>query len=162
MHPDVQALIVRHGLRPLPVEGTLFVETWRSRQTLPDGASAGTAMLGLYCDDPPSHSLFHRLTTDEVWHYHGGDPLRLILLHPDGRSEDIVLGADGRHGQKVQHVVPAGTWQAGHLVRGGIYALYGCTLAPGFSMERFEAGDRESLLRQYPDRADDICRFTGS
>jgi predicted cupin superfamily sugar epimerase len=160
MHPDVQALIERFALRPLPFEGTLFSETWRSATADAGAAPLGTAMIGLYCDDPPSHSRFHRLEMDEVWHFYAGDPLRLILLRPDGTSEDVVLGADWKKGQHLQYVIPAGTWQAGHLVPGGQYALYGCTLAPGFTLKRFESGNRDVLLRQYPDRADDITRLT--
>ncbi len=46
---------------------------------------------------PPSRSLFHVLTRDEVWHAYAGDPFRLVLLHPDGASEDVVMGR-GRSG----------------------------------------------------------------
>jgi predicted cupin superfamily sugar epimerase len=68
--------------------------------------------------DPPSRSLFHRLAYDEIWHFYAGDPLRLVLLHPDGSDEEVVLG-DAVEGHAVQHVIPAGTWQAGETVPGG-------------------------------------------
>ena len=86
MLPEVNALIKLYQLKPLPVEGTLFVNTYRSQQKIGDHQPFGTAMIGLYCEEPLSQSLFHRLTSDEVWHFYGGDPLRLILLHPDGSS----------------------------------------------------------------------------
>ena len=59
-------------------------------------------------------------------------------------------------GQLVQFVVPAGVWQAGHMVAGGRYSLFGCTMAPGFTDDMFEGGVREQLLQAYPDRAEDI------
>ena len=159
MHPEAQRLVDRLGMEPLPIEGTWFVSTWRSTAELPGGDPVGTAMLGLYCEG--SRSLFHRLTHDEVWHHYRGDPLRLVLLHPDGRDEDVVLGAtdaDGLPGA-VQHVVPAGTWQAGELVEGGAWALFGCTMAPGFTGTCFEGGAVSTLLAGHPDRAVDITRL---
>lgn len=143
----------------LPVEGTWFVSTYRSAAELPDGGPMGTAMIGLYSTDPPSRSLFHRLAFDETWHFYGGDPLRLVLLHPDGSDEEVVLGPDVLAGQQVQHVVPAGTWQAGEMVEGGAWALFGCTMAPGFTGTCFEGGRACDLRIAHPSRAADIDRL---
>lgn len=159
MLPEVQALIDHFHLQPLPAEGTLFAQTYRTAAEAEPGRPLGTAMIGLYCDEPRSVSLFHKLTTDEVWHFYAGDPLRLVLLYPDGASRVVTMGSDPLRGQQVQFVVPAGVWQAGELAPGGRYALYGCTLTPGFVPSIFTGGLREELLRQYPERADDIERL---
>jgi predicted cupin superfamily sugar epimerase len=159
VHETAAALIERFGMERLPVEGTFFASTYRSAEPAPDGGPAGTAIVGLYCDDPPSRSLFHRLASDEVWHFYGGDPIRLVLLHPNGSSEEVVLGGDVIAGQSVQHVVPAGVWQAGELVPGGEWALFGCTMAPGFTGAAFEGGTVAVLEGLYPDRAADIRRL---
>ena len=159
MHPTVRQLIERYDLRRLPVEGTLFVATYRSAAELADGSPVGTAMIGLYCHEPRSFSSFHRLPADEVWHFYDGDPLRLVLLAPDGWSREVLLGRDVAAGQVVQLVVPAGTWQAGHVVDDGTYALFGCTMAPGFTSRGFEGAVTADLLRRYPDRAADIERL---
>ena len=151
MDPEVRALIDRFDLRPLPVEGTLFTQTYRS--------GASTAIVALYCVDPPSRSLFHVLAHDEVWHAYAGDPFRLILLHPGGSSEDVVMGRDVQAGQRVQFTVPAGTWQAGELLSGGRYALFGCTMAPGFTPDCFEASHAEPLIARWPGREADIRRL---
>lgn len=149
---DAAAVVAQLGLLPLPTEGTLFKAGYRSH----DGRSS--AMLGLYSADPPSRSLFHRLPVDEVWHFYGGDALRLVLLHPGGVSEDIVLGPDLLGGQRVQAVVPAGTWQAGHWLVGGArgWALFGCTVSPAFDSAMFEGGVSSDLLAGWPQRAEDI------
>lgn len=159
MLPEVKALIEHLHLQPLPVEGTLFTSTYRSAQELEGGRPFGTAMIGLYCAEPLSLSRFHRLTADEIWHFYGGDPLRLALLYPDGSSRDVILGSDPLQGQAVQFVVPAGVWQAGHMLAGGRYSLFGCTMAPGFTGDMFEGGSRARLLEDYPERAEDIQRL---
>ena len=159
MLPEVKALIDHYKLQPLPIEGTLFVSTYRSQQKFEGGSPIGTAMIGMYCEEPRSLSLFHKLTADEVWHFYGGDPLRLVLLYPDGSSRDVILGSDLLQGQSVQFVIPAGVWQAGHMLEGGRYSLFGCTMAPGFTDSMFEGGVRERLIELYPDRTEDIRRL---
>jgi predicted cupin superfamily sugar epimerase len=151
MDPDVRALIAHYGLQHLPVEGTLYARTFT--------AATHNAIVGMFCADPPSFSCFHTLVQDEMWHFYGGDPLRLILLHGDGTSEDVVLGTDIAAGQRVQFNIPAGTMQAGELVPGGRYALYGCTLTPAFDPKGFDAPDEATLLARWPARADDIRRL---
>ena len=94
MLPEVRALIDLYNLEPLPVEMTLFHQTWKSHDAFRDGEPHGTAIVGLYADEPYSVSLFHKLTVDEVWHFYAGDPLRLVLLYPDGTSRDVVMGGD--------------------------------------------------------------------
>jgi predicted cupin superfamily sugar epimerase len=159
MDPGVRDLIDRLGLTPLPVEGTLIVSTYRSAGNIATGGPVGTAMIGLYSDDPPSHSLFHRLQFDEVWHSYDGDPLRLVLLHPDGSSDDVVMSTNLASGHVVQFVIPAGVWQAGELVAGGRWSLFGCTMAPGFTGTCFEGGTISALLETHPDREPDIRRL---
>jgi predicted cupin superfamily sugar epimerase len=160
MHPDTQALIEHFQLEPLPVEGTLFTSTYRSTLELPDGSPVGTAMIGLYSDEPFSASCFHRLNHDEIWHVYGGDPFKLILLHPDGSSQEIVMGLNPLEGQQVQFVVPANTWQAGFMLPQGRYSLFGCTMSPGFTGASFEAGIAADLIAQYPTRAAEILRLS--
>ncbi len=159
MLPEVKSLIERFNLQPLPAEGTLFTSTYRSRQEFENGKPHGTAIIALYCDEPRSTSLFHKLPVDEIWHFYAGDPLRLVLLYPDGSTKDVIMGNEPLKGQLVQFVIPAGVWQAGHLLEGGKYSLFGCTMAPGFTDDMFEGGTREVLMNIYPDKADDINRL---
>ena len=140
----------------MPVEETLFLSSYRSYEEFGDGKPCGTAMIALYCDEPRSVSLLHKLPVDEIWHFYGGDPLQLVLLYPDGSSNDVIMGSDPLMGHYVQFVVPAGVWQAGHMVAGGRYSLFGCTMAPGYTSDMFEGGVRDQLYDVYPDRVDDI------
>ncbi len=159
IHPDTQAMLRHYRFLRLPVEGTLYKSTWRSAETVPGIAGyaatrpAGTAMIGMYANSPRSVSCFHRLDTDEVWHFYNGDPLALHLLHPDGRAQTVLLGCDAHKGHLAQFTVPAGAWQAGELAADGRYALFGCTMAPGFTGECFEAASSEKLIAGYPTQA---------
>ncbi len=139
----------------LPVENAYFKRTYRSPENLPNGDPMATAGIGLYCDDPPSHSLFHKLTSDEIWHFYEGDPFRLILLYPDGSDRDVIMGGAGLN----QFVVPKGVWQAGHTIDGGKFSLFGCTLTPGFTSKSFEGGYIDDLLLKYPSRGADIAKY---
>jgi predicted cupin superfamily sugar epimerase len=156
VHPETKAVIEHYNLQPLPVEGTLFTSTYRSSANLPSGDPLGTAIIGLYADEPKSLSYFHKLPSDEIWHFYGGDPLKLVLLFPDGSSKEVIMGSDVLAGQVVQYVIPAGVWQAGYMLLGGRYSLFGCTMAPGFTSKGFEAGVLAELLKKYPDRAIDL------
>lgn len=160
IHPDTKRIIEHYQLDRLPVEGTLFKNTYCSTVQTERGKPAGTAMIGLYSEQPLSISCFHRLTYDEVWHVYGGDPFTLYLLYPDGTSEEILMGSEPLKGQRVQFVIPADTWQAGCIVPGGRYALFGCTMAPGFNGEDFEAAYVEELVKKYPSREDIIRKLS--
>jgi predicted cupin superfamily sugar epimerase len=159
MHPETKAIIAHYQFSKLPVEGTLYKSTYRATQPYGD-APIGSAIIGLYANEPLSVSCFHRLAQDEVWHFYGGDPFKLYLLYPDGNSETIIMGTDVLKGQKVQFVVPAGVWQAGEIITGGKYSLYGCTLAPGFIADSFEAGIASELIKKYPEQAACITRLS--
>lgn len=155
--PSFEQLCRILGLQPLPVEGGHFAETWRSEA---GGQVVGTAIVFALSDAPDSFSAMHRLTRDEIWHFHLGDPMELLLLHPDGSVERPRLGPDLLGGDRVQVTVPAGTWMGGALVPGGSWVLVGCTMAPGFVGGCFESGVREELVAGWPSAAASIVGLT--
>ena len=146
----VLALLKQHRFNRLPIEGTLYRQTWQSAECTAQGTPLGTAMLGLFCQQPESLSRFHKLSYDEVWHHYQGDALELYLIHPNGEEQQVLLGQATSRGEIPQFVVPAGVWQAGRVVAGGSYALYGCTMAPGFHIECFQAATATELCATYP------------
>ena len=159
------------GLVPLPVEGGLFRQTWCSDETVAGSAlparyarskTLGTAIYYLLTSDPDSFSALHRLPTEEIYHFYLGDPVEMLLLHPEGGGERVLLGHDLAGGQRVQHVVPRGVWQGSRLLDGGRFALMGTTMAPGYDDRDYEGGDREELIRRHAEAADSIRRLTRS
>lgn len=161
-------LIQRFGLQPHPREGGFFRETYRSEEKFaPEsldpryfGArSVSTAIY--YLLKPGTYSALHRLKSDEVFHFYLGDPVRMLLLHPDGSSQEIVLGSDVDAGQCLQVVVPRNVWQGTLLEPYGEYALLGCTVAPGFDYADYEHARKADLIERYPLREDLIRQLTG-
>jgi len=143
-------------LEPMGAEHLDFRRFYAGPDTL--GRPASSAIVCLM--DQRGFSDFHRLPTDEVWHFYLGDPIRLVLLSDD-RDETIVLGADLAAGQVPFAVVPAGTWMGARLA-GGEWAVFGCTMAPGFAAEDFEGAQPDELLRRWPHRREDIVAMTRS
>ncbi|WP_020667031.1 cupin domain-containing protein [Amycolatopsis nigrescens] len=154
---DAAAIIAKLGLAPLPVEGGLFVQTWRSD----DGAApAGTATCAALTGEPDSFAAMHRLPVDEIWHFYLGDPIDLLLLHPGGTHSTPRLGSDILGGQHVQLVIPAGHWMGAALAPGGRFGLFGNTMAPGFHSGLYTGGERAELVKGWPDAADRIVSLT--
>lgn len=143
----------------LPQEDVLFTPTYVAPATDADGKPLGSAMVGMLTADPSSFSDLHRLPTDEIWHFYLGDPIELLLLHPDGRDELRILGTDVLNGQHIQTVVPHGTWMGARLRPGGEYGVYGNTMAPGFVPGDFERPNAAELVARWPHRAELIDSF---
>jgi predicted cupin superfamily sugar epimerase len=95
-------------------------------------------------------SRWHRVASDEVWHYYEGDAL--VLFTADPNFEQVTPHVLGRIGDGMQpvHVVPADGWQAAHST--GAYTLVGCTVGPGFEFADFQ------LLRDRPVEAQAVRR----
>jgi uncharacterized protein len=155
------------NLRPHPIEGGYFTETYRSERSLsPDvlgQAYSGPRLLGtgiFYLLTPDTFSAMHRLPGDELFHFYLGDPVEMLQLNPDGTAEIVTLGQDIAEGMRLQHCVPGGWWQGSRLIAGGQFALLGTTMSPGFDYADYETGDRAELTRAFPDHAARINSLT--
>jgi predicted cupin superfamily sugar epimerase len=169
--PTIEELLQLLSLQPHPTEGGYFRETWRAEETVvvrrseSEGGdrsqhlrSVGTAIY--YLLTPHSCSTLHRLPTDEIFHFYLGDPVRMLLLYSDGSTQRVTLGTDLLSGQHIQFIVPKGTWFGSYLLKGGLYALMGTTMAPGFDYADYESGSCDKLSLEYPQEAELIHRLT--
>jgi len=105
-------------------------------------------------------SAFHRIKSDELWHFHAGSTLTVHIITPDGEYKALQLGADCTNAISFQGVVPAGCWFGAEVTGSGDFALAGCTVAPGFDFTDFEMAERESLLKRFPAHQEIIIRLT--
>ncbi len=146
-------LVRELGLAPHP-EGGFYRELFRSRRMVrtDDGRSERWAATTIfYLLRGSDVNKWHRVASDEIWHWYEGAPLELHLLDgPVTRAKSEVVGPVGEGSVPVR-VVPAGCWQAVRCT--GEYTLAGCTVAPGFEFSDFR------LLRELPDLS---ARLKGS
>jgi uncharacterized protein len=149
------------------IEGGHFREIYRSRITvnknnLPDSFHGArnicTAIYFLL--EKKQFSAFHRISSDEIWHFYEGDALIIYEIAFDGKLIEHKLGSNAENGEVFQAVVKAGNWFASCVYNGEGYALVGCTVSPGFDFDDFELAKRETLIEQFPKHADLISALT--
>jgi predicted cupin superfamily sugar epimerase len=172
-----QHLIDRFQLVPHP-EGGHYRETHRDpmrvarilgpvtagNETGGIARSASTCIYYMLCDG--AYSAWHRIRSDEVWHFYAGDSIDVHVIDAKGQWITHRLGnALADDNAAFQVVVPAGCWfaaersaRAGDADAAG-YAFVGCTVAPGFEFSDFELADAEALAANYPSHAAIIRRL---
>ncbi|MFA6600748.1 MAG: cupin domain-containing protein [Candidatus Omnitrophota bacterium] len=153
---EARGWIDRLGLVAHP-EGGYYRETYRCLRTagaegLSEGFSGarslGTAIY--YLLNGGEFSAWHRMTSDEIWHFYAGSSLLLYRIDAAGNLTESLLGGAGHLLEQPQILVSAGTWMAARCSAQDSYTLTGATVTPGFDFADFEMPVRENLLRRYP------------
>ena len=137
MHKRAKELISKLGLQPHP-EGGYFREVFRSAHNVQpsDERSKRCALTTIYfLLTKGQYGRWHRVTSDEVWHFYEGDPLELYWIDSQDVMHQEVLGTAISKGCPMC-VVPAGCWQAARPI--GEYCFLGTDVAPGFEFQDFE------------------------
>jgi hypothetical protein len=151
------------NLDPHPVEGCYFRRTFTSAANidLPRGnRPQGTAIY--YLLEAGAFSEMHLLDSDEIFHFYLGDPVEMLQLYPGGGSAVFTLGHGLEAGHCVQLLVPAGVWQGMRLIGKGEWALFGCTVVPGFSFDDYHNASFAELAAKWPEQAERIKALTRS
>ena len=137
-------------------EGGFYKETYRSGEVIStDGLPSrfkgdrnlSTAIYFLLRSQ--DRSVFHRIKSDELWHYYAGSALHNYVLMNDSLVTHK-LGPRIEQGETLQVVIPAGCWFGAKVVDEETYTLAGCTVSPGFDFRDFEIADRENLHQTFP------------
>jgi predicted cupin superfamily sugar epimerase len=137
MHPRAAEIIALLGLEPHP-EGGLFRRIFCSAQVVlrPNGDKRPALTSICYLMVDGSAGLWHRVGSDEAWHYYEGAPVVLSVGTPEAESlATWQLGPLSAQMRPV-HVVPAWHWQQARTL--GEYSLVGCSVGPGFDFADFE------------------------
>jgi predicted cupin superfamily sugar epimerase len=162
-----QQLIQMYQLQSHP-EGGWYKETYRSQESIAANAlparftgdrNFSTAIYFLL--EPGNFSAFHKIKSDECWHFYLGQTLLIYVITPAGSLEIIPLGSDISKGEVFQYTVPANHWFASKPAPGSSFCFVGCTVSPGFDFADFEMADEKSLTNSYPQHAGSIkelCR----
>lgn len=147
-----QQYIQQLQLQPHP-EGGYYKETYRSSlaTTIEGFASERNVSTGIYfLLQRGNFSAFHKIKSDEMWHFYAGDPLLVHMLPSDGSYTCVTIGNNINNHQTFQFVVPANTWFASEPAPQAAFSLVGCTVAPGFDFADFEMAKAKDLVQQFP------------
>ena len=148
-------------------EGGYFNEIYRSGEmfeasVLPERYMGNRAFSTsiYFLLDGKDISTFHKLQSDEIWHFYDGSPVRIYIITPERALEERVLGYNLDNNETLQTVINKDSWFGAELVDKSSFCLVGCTVSPGFDFQDFEMGKRELLLKEYPEFSGTILRLT--
>ena len=156
------------NLQPHP-EGGFYRQTYRCLESLPAGAlpkrfggnrPISTAIY--YLLEPGDYSCFHRIKSDECWHFYAGGPLVIHIIESNGDYHSVKLGNNILTGEVYQYSVAAMAWFAVEPAEKTAFTLAGCTVAPGFDFDDFEMARKKNMLELYPQHTptiDRLCRY---
>ncbi len=105
-------------------------------------------------------SKFHRLQSDELWHFYDGVSVLIYVIDNKGKLSRMTLGNRTEDGERYQAVIKKNNWFAAELSKEKSFALVGCTVSPGFDFSDFEFGEKGKLISQYPDLSNFVDRLT--
>ena len=105
-------------------------------------------------------SKFHRLSSDELWHFYDGSSIKIYVIDEKGKLEEITLGRKTEDGEVFQTVIKKNNWFAAELINKKSFALIGCTVSPGFDFSDFELADKEYLSENFPKHKSLIQKLT--
>jgi len=133
MNDKPEYWIEKLGMKAHP-EGGYFSEIYRSKDLI-TGLPArfqgtrccSTSIYFLLKND--QFSAFHRIKSDEIWHYYTGtSSIELFVFNNLGNLEIHKLGQDIAAGEVFQVVIPACNWFAARPKQRVGFALIGCTV----------------------------------
>ena len=166
MNKKAEYYISKLQLKPHP-EGGYFKEVYRSGEIfeaehLP-GRYIGNRAFSTsiyFLLEGGQVSNFHRIKSDELWHFYDGSAVKIYVIEEDGVMRYTSLGSNLEEGEALQAVIKKNSWFAAELKDKNSFSLIGCTVSPGFDFDDFELGSRESLLKQFPDYSEVIKKLT--
>lgn len=163
---DSKIIIEKLELQPHP-EGGYFKEVYRSNEIIKNtglpGRFTGDRNFGTsiyYLLEKEQFSTFHKLKSDETWHFYYGSSLLLHKIDESGNYNKIILGNDLTNGEVFQFTVLRNCWFAAEVADKNSFSLIGATVSPGFDFSDFEMGKRDELVSKFPGYKEFITRLT--
>ena len=162
---NAEQLVQYYAMLPHP-EGGFYKEAYRSEEyvaqkALPErlngNRSFSTAIYFLL--EQGNFSAFHRIKSDECWHFYAGETLLVYVLYPNGKLLITRLGNNLLNGETFQFVVPANCWFASEPAPNSNFSFVGCTVSPGFDFADFELANEDELSKQFPEYSNTIKRL---
>lgn len=146
-------------------EGGYFKEVYRSGEIILPGhlpkryrSSRNFSTSIYFLLEGKQFSAFHLLQSDELWHFYDGSSVLIYIIDQKGNLSTQKLGKGKAN--NFQIVIKRKNWFAAELEDKKSFALFGCTVAPGFNFDDFKLGDRSQLFNKYPQHKTLISRLT--
>ncbi|TDM04699.1 cupin domain-containing protein [Macrococcus carouselicus] len=149
-------LIERLKLMPHP-EGGYYHETYRSKLKDREEKALFSSIYFLLETGNISH--FHRIESDELWYFQGGDALTIHMIDAAGSYQTVKLGLDVANGEVPQFLVPKQTIFASSVEGESEWSLVGCMVSPAFTFEEFKLFSQDELLSKYPEHEEVIRKY---
>lgn len=165
MHPKAKLYIDKLQLVSHP-EGGYFKEVYRSEEKLlkfqlPERYNSSRVFSTsiYFLLEGKQVSKFHRLKSDELWHFYDGSTLSLYMIDNSGSLTNTLIGRNIENGNTFQTNIKKGTWFGAELLDKSLFALIGCSVTPGFEFFDFEMGNKQKLLEEFPQHKEIIQRL---
>ena len=149
------------------LEGGYFSEVYRSEEIISGdhlpvryGASRSFSTSIYFMLEGDQVSTFHRLKSDELWHFYDGTALDIYIIDEKGILNKTRIGNNINSGETFQTVVKKNCWFGAELINKSSFALIGCTVSPGFDFNDFELAGRNKLIKKYPEHEEIIIKLT--
>jgi len=164
MHPKAKSYIQKLGLQK-HFEGGFFKEVYRSAELILPAhlpkrykSSRNFSTSIYFFLEGKQFSSFHILKSDELWHFYDGSSVLLYIINQKGELTVKKLGR-GKDCD-LQLAIEKRNWFAAELEDKKSFALFGCTVSPGFEFADFELGKRLELIKKFPHHKTLITRLT--
>lgn len=155
---SVQQFIMHFDLQTHP-EGGYYKEIYRSDYLIPGdvlpsefGGDRNMSTIIYFLLEKGNFSAFHRIKSDECWHFYAGQTLEVFMIMPNGDLKIIKLGNDIAAGEVFQYIVPSNTWFASAPASSSSFSFVGCTVVPGFDFRDFELAYASQLIQSFPEQ----------
>jgi uncharacterized protein len=166
MHPKAQKYIKQLQLKKHP-EGGYYREVYRSGEMiLPEHlpkrykSSRNFSTSIYFLLEGKQFSSFHILKSDELWHFYDGSTVLLYIINQKG--ELIIRKLGKKKDCELQLTIEKQNWFAAEVEDKKSFSLFGCTVSPGFDFDDFELGQRDDLIKKFPQHTSIIKRLTKS
>lgn len=104
-------------------------------------------------------SHFHKILSDETWHFYDGTSLSLHLIDENGKYSKVKMG-NSNDDELLQFSIKRNTWFAAEVNDKNSFSLIGCTVAPGFDFNDFQLARKNELKKLFPKNVEIINEFS--
>lgn len=118
-----------------------------------------------YLLNKDDYSSFHKIKSDELWHYYYGNTcIKIYEIKHDGNIILHRLGKNLCEGESFFCYINKKSWFSAELENkeDNNFVLCGCTVSPEFEFNDFEIGSYKNLSKEYPQHKKilkRLCRY---